>query len=158
MTKFRYPRLVASLAVLAIGTAMALAVGIGHTWTDALSSEITIILITVGYYFLTGSKGDVGAIYRRRTDERQQHVIMKASRLAMLVMFALTFGIALVMVARNENYWQEDVIGSVGGVSFFLGIMIYGTHEEDAAGTSRGIMASDAVKGIEETDDIAPPM
>jgi hypothetical protein len=83
---------------------------------------------------------------------------MKASRLAMLVMFALTFGIALVMVARNENYWQEDVIGSVGGVSFFLGIMIYGTHEEDAAGTSRGIMASDAVKGIEETDDIAPPM
>jgi predicted membrane channel-forming protein YqfA (hemolysin III family) len=116
------------------------------------------LFIAVGYFFITGSKGDIGAIYRRRTDERQRNVSMKASRLAMIVMFALCFVIALIEVASNSNYWQEDAIGSVGGVSFFVGLVIYGVRDEDTAGTSRGIMSSDTVDDASDVDEVRPPM
>ena len=158
MNSMKHPRLLAPAAVVLIGTVMAVAVGIGHTWTDALVSEIVILFIAVGYFFITGSKGDIGAIYRRRTDERQRNVSMKASRLAMIVMFALCFVIGLIEVASNTNYWQEDVIGSVGGVSFFVGLTIYGVRDEDTAGTSRGLMSSDTVDDASDVDEVRPPM
>lgn len=157
--KYRYPqRFGAPISVLAIGSVMAVAVGIGHTWVDALTSELVIIVIAVGYFFITGSKGDVGDIYRRRTDERQREVVMRASRLAMTVMFALCFIIAFISVASNKNYWAEDVIGSIGGVAFFVGLMIYGVHDEDTAGSSRGIMSTQDNEAPGNANGVTPPM
>ncbi len=142
----KHPRLLAHGGVLAIGSVMVVAVGIGHTWSDALISEIFVVVIALFDFFLAGTKGDVGAIYRRRTDERQREVIMKSSRLAMLVMFALCYGVAFILIALNKNYWQEDVIGSAGGVAFFVGMTIFGVHDEVADSSSRGIMSTEEVK------------
>ena len=158
MTKNKHARWIAPASTLAIGTAMAIAVRIGHTWTYAIVTEVIVVLFAVGYYLLAGTKSDVGAIYGQRKDERQRHVVMKASRFAMIVMYGVTFVIALIMVAANKTYWQEDVIASVGGVSYFLALLAYGAHDEDAAGDARGIMATDSVLGVDEKNNVRPPM
>jgi len=46
----------------------------------------------------------------------------------------------------------------VGGVSFFVGLVIYGVRDEDTAGTSRGIMSSDTVDDASDVDEVRPPM
>jgi hypothetical protein len=65
---------------------------------------------------------------------------MNASRLALIVMICAAFVCAVVTVALNENYWQADVIGSAGGVTFLLGLVIYGAHDERSPSEGRGIM------------------
>jgi hypothetical protein len=145
----KHPRLVAPLVVTAAGTVIAIAVGIGHTWTGALVTEVVVILLSVGYYLLTRGKGDVGAIYGHRADERQRLVVMRASRLALIVMIGVAFCCAVIMVALNDNYWQADVIGTAGGLSYFLGLMIYGAHDDEATGSAWGIMASGGVAGVD---------
>lgn len=71
----------------------------------------------------------------------------------MIAMIGVAFACAVIMVALNGNYWQADVIGSVGGVSYFLGLMIYGAHDDDASGTTRGIMASGRISDADERTD-----
>jgi len=156
--KIKHARLIAPLSTLAVGTTIAVAVRIGHRWSDAIATEVVVVLFAVGYYLLTGTKSDIGAIYGQREDERQRHVVMKASRFAMIVMFGVTFVIALIMVAANKTYWQEDVIASVGGVSYFLALLAYGAHDEDATDDDRGIMATDSVTGVEQKNNVRPPM
>jgi len=53
-------------------------------------------------------------------------------------MLGAAFVCAVITVALNDNYWQSDVIGSVGGVSFLLCLATYGhenarAHESDDA-------------------------
>jgi hypothetical protein len=140
MTKRIVPRLLAPLAVIAAGSIVAGAVAVGHTWLDALITEIVTLAVATGYFILTGRDSDAGAIYSRRTDERQHVVRMNASRLALIVMICAAFVCAVVTVALNENYWQADVIGSAGGVTFLLGLVIYGAHDERSPSEGRGIM------------------
>lgn len=154
MTRSKYARLIAPASTLAVGTAAAIAVRIGHTWTDAIVFEVFILVLSTGWFLLTLTKSDVGAIYGQRQDERQQHVVLRASRFAMIVLFAVTYLTLLIQVASNKVYWQEDVILSVGGVSYFLGLLMYGSHNEDDQGTRRGIMASDA----DGANNVIPPM
>jgi hypothetical protein len=158
MTNNNYARLIAPGSTFAVGTAIAIAVRIGHTWTEAIVTEVITVLVAFGYYLLAGSKSDVGAIYGQRKDERQRLMVLKASRLAMIVMFSLTFVIALIMVASNKTYWQEDVIGSVGGVSFLLGILAYGTHDEDAMGGEGTTAPGDSAMDADESRRVIPPM
>ena len=140
MTKRIVPRLLAPLTVIAAGSIVAGAVAVGHTWFDALIAEMVTLAVATGYFFLTGRDSDAGAIYSRRTDERQQAVRMNASRLAFIVMIGAAFVCAVVTVALNDNYWQADVIGSVGGVTFLLGLAIYGAHDERSPSEGRGVM------------------
>ncbi len=157
MKRIKHARLIASLSTFAVGTAIAIAVGIGHTWTGAIIAEIVVTLESIGWFVIAGTKGDVGAIYGQRKDERQRQVVLRASRFAMIVMFALVFVITLGAVASNGAYWQVDVVGSVGGISYFLGLLIYGEHDESASGVERGIMATDEVSRTHE-DTVIPPL
>jgi hypothetical protein len=140
------------LAVIAAGSVAAGAVAVGHTWLDALITEIVSLAVATGYFILTGRDSDAGAIYSRRTDERQQVVRMNASRLAFIVMICAAFVCVVVTVALNDNYWQADVIGSLGGVAFLLGLAIYGAHDERAPGEVRGIMET----GIDSEHEESP--
>lgn len=149
----KHPRLVTPLVVTAAGTVVAIAAGIGHTWTDALLTEVVVIFLAVAYYLLTGGKGDVGAIYGHRADERQRLVVMRASRLAITVVIGVAFFCAVIAVALNNNYWQADVIGTAGGLSYFLGLMIYGAHDDEATGSARGVMSSGEVGGAGGRED-----
>jgi hypothetical protein len=157
MTRIKHPRLIAPLSTLAVGSSIAVAVGIGYTWTGAIIAEIVVVLESIGYFALTGSKSDVGAIYGQRRDERQGQVLLRASRLAMIVMFAVVFVITLFTLASKGSYWQVDVVGSVGGVSYFIGLLIYGEHDESARGAQRGIMSSEVI--AESSDNgVTPPL
>jgi hypothetical protein len=53
----------------------------------------------------------------------------------------------------NKSYWQADVIASVGGVGFLLGIAKYGAHDERVTTTYHGIMSSAASVGDLENGD-----
>lgn len=142
MNRTRRSRLLAPAVVVVAGSMTAGTVAIGHSWGDALITEVVTLLIGIGYYLLTRSDSDVGAIYARRADERQREVLLRASRLALFVMIGAAFICVLITVALGDNYWQADLIGSLGGLTYLLGMMIYGAHDTDGAGSQSDIMAS----------------
>ena len=129
MNRTRRMRFVAPVVVIVAGSGVAGAVAIGHTWTDALITEVVTLLIGVGFFLLAKSESDVGAIYGHRADERQREVLFRASRLALTVMMIAAFACVLMTVALGDNYWQADLIGSLGGLTYLLGLMIYGAHD-----------------------------
>ena len=153
MTRTRQSRLLAPAVVTVAGSATAGAVAIGHSWVDALITEVVTLLIVTGYYFLTRSDSDVGAIYARRADERQREVLLRASRLALFVMIGAAFICVLITVALGDNYWQADLIGSLGGLTYLLGMMIYGTHDNGVAGSQSDVMASSVTSDPERDPD-----
>jgi uncharacterized membrane protein len=130
MKTLTHSRLLAPLTVAFGGTIIAIAVGMGHGWGNALIAEVITLCVAAGYFLLTGSNSDVGAIYGNRADERQRIVYWRASALALRVMLFAAFVCVAVTVAMKDNYWQADVIGSVGGASFLLGLAGYGASDE----------------------------
>jgi peptidoglycan/LPS O-acetylase OafA/YrhL len=146
----RHPRFLAPFATLVAGTIVAGAVAIGHTWADAIATEVVTFILSGIYYLVTGSDSDIGAIYRQRTDERQREVRLKAVKLAFTVMMITAFVIAVIMVALGDQYWQEDVLWCVGGFTFLFGLAHYGEHERRDLGTG-GIMGTDHSSEKSET-------
>jgi Predicted membrane protein (DUF2178) len=137
-------RILAPAIVVVGGSIIACAVGVGHGWGHALLAEIITLLLGTAYYLMTGSNSDIGAIYRRRADERQRLVFLKASVTALRVTLAAAFVCVVITVALKQNYWQADLIGSLGGVSFLLGLAAYGASEDD--------VTNQDVEGDESTD------
>ena len=148
MNRTRRSHLLAPVVVSVAGTGVAGAVAIGHSWADALITELVTLLIGTGYFFLTKSDSDVGAIYGHRADERQREVLYRASRLALIVMIVAAFVCVLITVAMGDNYWQADLIGSLGGLAYLLGLMIYGAHESGGVGFQSDVMASGVTSGL----------
>jgi hypothetical protein len=144
MKKMQHSRFLMSVVVLVAGTAMAGAVAGGHTWADALITEVATVVLAAAYYALTASHSDIGDIYAQREDERQRMVLVRAQSVAWRVMILAAFVCALIAVAGNRNYWQADVIGSVGGFSFLFALFAYGAHDESPSSSSEGLMASHA--------------
>jgi hypothetical protein len=140
MTKTHHSRLAVPITVIAAGTVIAGAVAAGHTWQGALITELVTLVIAAAYYAAAGRDSDAGAIYAQRADERQVIVRVEASRLAFIVMICAAFVCAVVAVASNENYWQADVIGSLGGLTFLVGLLFFGTHKQRTSGEVHGIM------------------
>jgi hypothetical protein len=99
-----------------------------------------VFLAAAYVYGLARSDSDIGAVFGRRTDERQRLIEMKARELSMAVMYLASVVCVAIALSLKQNYWQADVIGSVGGISFMLGLKIYSPHEDESL--SRGIMAS----------------
>ena len=143
----------APLCTLAIGSVVAGAVAIGHTWGDALITEVVTVVMSLVYFVVTGRDSDVGAIYGQRSDERQQQVRARASRLAFVTAISAAFVCAVISVALNESYWQADVIVTAGGVGFLFGIGLYGAHDERPTNFDIGIMASSAERDHEGSSD-----
>ena len=129
MKAIRSPRWHAAGTVIFGGSIIALAVGFGHDWANALITEMIVLVLGVGYYFLTRSNSDVGAIYGGRADERQHLVYLRASATALRVMLGVAFVCVVVTVSLNDNYWQSDVIGSLGAVAFLFCLAAYGDSD-----------------------------
>ena len=152
MIRTRNSRLYAPIATVVVGSVVAGAIAIGHTWGDALIAEIVTLVVALGYYFLTGSDSDIGAIYGQRSDERQTIVRMNATRFAFIVTIGAAFVCTVIDVALNESYWQPELIGSIGGVAFLIALVRGGVHEERAPREYHGIMAT---KNMSESADDA---
>lgn len=129
------------------GTIVAGAVAVGHGWSNALIAEVITALLSGMYYVLTRSSSDVGAVYARRADERQRLVYLRASALALKLMLITAFVCAVVTVAMNDNYWQADVIGSVGGVAFVVGLASFGSNDEQRSGEDGTVEAKQLRSG-----------
>jgi uncharacterized membrane protein len=158
MTKINKSRLLVPITVIAAGSIVAGAVAVGHTWPDALIAEIVALAVATAYYVVTGRDSDAAAIYGRRSDERQAIVRMNASRLAFVVMICAAFVCAVVTVALDDDYWQADVIGSLGGLAFLLGLAIYPAHDDHSPDEVRGIMDSRRESvSMESADDLTNP-
>ena len=145
----------APVTVVIGGSVIALAVGIGHDWSKALITEIIALVLGVGYFLLTRSNSDVGAIYGERADERQNLVYLRASATALRVMLGAAFVCAVITVALNDNYWQSDVIGSAGGVAFLFCLAAYGdgeatTHDSEVAVRDETVHKANGTKGVME--------
>jgi hypothetical protein len=140
MTKRHNSRFAVPITVIAAGSVLAGAVAAAHTWQGALITELVTLVIAAAYYATTRRDSDAGAIYGQRADERQVMVRMEASRLAFIVMLCAAFVCAVVTVALNDNYWQADVIGSLGGLTFLLGLVFFGARNQRTSGEVHGIM------------------
>jgi hypothetical protein len=155
MTNSKSSRLYAPTAVGILGTVVAGATAIGHPWVDAVVTEIVTLVLAFGYFLVTGSDSDIGAIYGQRSDERQSTVRLQAARFAFIVMIGVAFVCAVISIALDETYWQADVIGTVGGVAFVASIMRRGVHEERAPREYHGIMATKNMSEPASNDDQA---
>ncbi|MGH3731848.1 MAG: DUF2178 domain-containing protein [Acidimicrobiales bacterium] len=122
-------RLIRPAAAGVLGTAIAGATAVGSSWANAFILELFVVLIFVGLYAVGGTSSDVGAVIGRREDERQRIVEQRALSLSMKVMYAAAFVCAAIAIALKENYWQADVIGTCGGVAFFVGLRLFGHAE-----------------------------
>lgn len=156
MNNTRGSHLLAPVVVIVAGSAVAGAVVIGHSWGNALITEVVTLVLGVGYCFLTRSDSDAGAIYGHRADERQREVLHRASRLAFTVMIVAAFVCVLITVALSDNYWQADLIGSLGGVTYLFGMLLFGARDADGTGSPIDVMASSVTAGpARESDDSA---
>lgn len=152
MTKTRHPHVLAPAVVTVAGTVLSGAVAIGHSWRDALIAEVVTLLLGVGYFALTRSDSDLGAIYGRRADERQRQVLLKASRVSFVVMICAAFLCAVVTVALGQNYWQADLIGSLGGVSYLLSMAAQGARDDDLVDLKGGVASSGYLRVHQPSD------
>lgn len=145
-------RAYAPLCTLVIGSIIAGAVAIGHTWADALIAEIVTVVVSLGYFILTGRDSDVGAIYGQRSDERQREVRAKASRVGFVAAVLAAYACAVIAVATNQSYWQSDVIAAVGGIGFLSGIAKFGAHDERPYREYHGIMDKPSLVADEDNE------
>jgi hypothetical protein len=143
MKNSKTARIRALVAGVVLGTIVAGGVFVGKGWAAAVAVEIAILLLVFFLIFgLTRSDNDVAAIYAHRTDERQQLVALKARSLSMIVMYATALVCVSIAIGLKQQYWQADVIVSLGGLSYLAGLRLYGAHEEHPVGTGVGMMAS----------------
>jgi len=143
MKNTKVARIRALVAGVVLGTIVASGVAVGVGWEAAIAVEIAILLLVFFLIFgLTRSDNDIAAIYGHRTDERQRLVALKARSLSMVVMYAAALVCVSVAIGLKQEYWQADVVVSMGGLSYLVGLRIYGAHEEHPESANVGMMAS----------------
>jgi 1,4-dihydroxy-2-naphthoate octaprenyltransferase len=143
MKNTKAARIRALVAGVVLGTIVASGVAVGRGWEAAIAVEIAILLLVFFLIFgLTRSDNDIAAIYGHRTDERQRLVALKARSLSMVVMYAAALVCVSVAIGLKQEYWQADVVVSLGGLSYLAGLRIYGAHDENPESVNVGMMAS----------------
>jgi hypothetical protein len=143
MKNTRVARIRALVAGVVLGTIVAGGVAVGRGWEAAIAVEIAILLLVFFVIFgLTRGDNDIAAIYGHRTDERQRLVALKARSLSMVIMYAAALVCVSVAIGLKQEYWQADVVVSLGGLSYLAGLRIYGAHEEHPDNANVGLMAS----------------
>jgi hypothetical protein len=123
--KTRYPRLVAPVVTVVLGSAIALGVGIGTGWGAALVVELVTVVGACGYYLLGGRDSDVGALFSSRADERQASIGMRATVLTGNVMVLVAIGGVVIATAAGSSAWPFFLFCSVGAATFLVGVVIY---------------------------------
>lgn len=132
MTSTKTQRFTAPAVVFVGGTIIAAAIAVGHGWSNAAIAEVVTIVLAAGYYLLAGSDSDLGAVYGNRADERQVQVVMRASHISMLLMFAIAFVGVVITVALKKQYWEFELFGNAGGFAYLISILVLGNHDENA--------------------------
>ena len=121
------------------GTAISLAVGLGHHyWGAIVIGEAVTVIAVVILYVASANDSDVGAVLGHRADERQVLVRLKASRVSAVVGVVTSVVACVIAAAMDATYWPFEVIYIAIGVSYLLGIAIYGAGSESDAAMNDG--------------------
>lgn len=131
MTQRRHPQLWAPLATGVIGTAISCSVGLGqHHWEVIVIGEMVTVLV-VGLLSVVGAQdSDVGAVLGHRADERQELVRLRAARVSAIVAVGGSIIACVVTAAVSAVYWPFEVIYLAAGLSYLIGIRVYGADRE----------------------------
>jgi hypothetical protein len=147
MSRKNYRRLRVPASSLLLGTAVALAVGLGWNWSGAIFSEMVTLCAVTIVYLAGGSDSDTGAVLGDRPDERQELIRLKAANLAMIVALVAVVGACIIAAAVKAAFWPFEVLVVIIGVSYLVGLGIYG-HERpvteaeiDQSENDRGLQA-----------------
>lgn len=116
----------AAAAVLLIGggaVAMAAWVG-GHPGVSAVVIGAYIVLAIIAFVW-SGGRGDVAAIMRGGSDERQRSIDLRATAVAALATGLVALGGAVVNIARTGgNPGAYGVICMVFGISYGVALAV----------------------------------
>ncbi|MHB1210592.1 MAG: hypothetical protein ACYC1I_12945 [Acidimicrobiales bacterium] len=63
------------------------------------------------------------------------------------MMIVAAFACVLITVALGDDYWQADLIGSLGGLTYLFGMVIYGVRDTKEANFQSDNMASSVASG-----------
>ena len=139
MTRRTRHKLWAPVLAGVAGTAISLAVGLGHAQWDAvvIGEAVTVIAVVV-MYLASAQDSDVGAVLGRRADERQVLVRLKASRVSAVVGVVTSVIACVIAGAMDASYWPFEVIYLAIGVSYLLSLAIYGADSEGDSAITDG--------------------
>ena len=109
------------------GSAISLAVGLGHgKWEAIVIGEVVTAIAVVVFYLAGRHDSDVGAVLARRADERQVLIRMKASRVSAVVGVLASVVACVIAAAMDATYWPFEVIYIAIGASYLISLAIYG--------------------------------
>lgn len=130
MTRRKHPRLWTPATTLLAGTGTALAFGISKSWPVAILAEVVTLCVAGSLYFIGGQDTDIGAVIGQQDDERQQLVALRAARLALVVVFFAVIAACVIAAAAKHAFWPFELVAVIAGISYFIGMAIYGVHDE----------------------------
>jgi hypothetical protein len=136
MTRRKHPRVWAPISVGIMGSAIVVAVGVSRGWGAAIGVAVAVFVIAAFFYLVGGSDSDAGAVFGNRADERQALVALKAQALALRVMVLGALVGWAIAIALKGLYWPFDLIFSAGGITFWIGLGIYGVREDSPIGST----------------------
>jgi uncharacterized membrane protein len=130
MTRSRPGQLWTPLIAGVAGTAISLAVGLGHHhWVAIPIGEgATVITVVILYLAATGDS-DLGAVLGHGTDERQDVVRLKASRVSSVVAVVASVVACVIAAAINAAYWPFEVIYLITGAAYLISLRVYGARD-----------------------------
>lgn len=112
------------------GSAISLAVGIGqHNWVAFLIGEAATAITVVVLYVVAGGDSDLGAVLGRSSDERQDLVRLKASRVSTVVAVTASVVACVIAAAMNDTYWPFEAIYILTGVGYLIGLKVYSARD-----------------------------
>jgi uncharacterized membrane protein len=122
MTSTKLLRSRVPLAMIVIGTVIALA-AVPHSGpSGALVIEAFSVAAAFAYYVLGRRDTDTGALVGSRADERQATIALRASAFSGRVMALAAIVGFVVQTARGASTWPFALFAAIGAISFIAGI------------------------------------
>ena len=108
------------------GTAISLAVGLGQHHLVAIpiggaATVITVVLLCV----VAAGDSDLGAVLGRGTDERQDLVRLRASRVSTVVAVVASVVACVIAASIDEVYWPFEAIYILTGAAYLISLKVY---------------------------------
>ena len=132
MTQNKHRRLWTPALAVGGGTVIAVAIGIGQSWLGALLAEILTLCYGTALYSAAWHDTDVGAVIGRRSDERQQLILLKAARLSLLATGVAVIVACPIAAAVKVAIWPYQILAGIIAVSYLVGLRLYGIDPDEA--------------------------
>jgi hypothetical protein len=139
MTRIKHARLRLPARAVFCGSVISLSMGVGWSWWAALVSELATAAYALGLFVTGRNDTDTGAIVGHRADERQQLVMLRGARLALLVAIVAMLVACVAAGAAKDKavFYPFDLLTVVTTIAYLVGLRVYGVDrdQDDATGS-----------------------